>query len=106
MNGTVERVIRGVKDRIADGAIYRFWWYGMDPNDVGCMAPPWRDGGGYNCTSLFNDIFGEMRDEGYSTYPIGGTGEWNATVGNNSTKAYEKPELAKNYPPGTFGVTP
>lgn len=47
-----------------------------------------------------------MRDEGYATYPIGGTGVWNAAVGTNPSQAYETPATSKNYPPGSFGVTP
>jgi hypothetical protein len=105
-NDTVQRVLHGVQERIDAGEIYRFWYGWMDPDDVGHMAPPWMSYGGSNCTSLFNGIFGEMRDEGYPVAPIGGTGYWNSAVGMGSWEFYEKPNIDKNYPPGCFGVTP
>lgn len=102
INFTVERIKKGVIDRINDGTYYRFWYSYMDPNDVGCMSPPWRRSDlGYNCSSLPNDVLGEMGDEGYPVAPVGGTGYWNSAL-----VVWEKPNLAKNYPPGYFCVTP
>jgi hypothetical protein len=89
-------------DRINDGSIYRVWWATMDPDDVGRMAPPWRSDWGYNCTSLYNDILGEMVAEGWTKVaPVGGTGVWNSTI-----DIWESTVLAKNYPPGFFAVSP
>ena len=89
-NDTVQRILRGVQERIDAGEIYRFWYGYMDPDDVGHMASPWMSAGGSNCTSLFNGIFGEMRDEGYPVAPIGGTGYWNSAIGVGSWNFYEK----------------
>src|SRR5829696_1258644 len=105
-NDTVKRVMRGVRDRMSDGAIYSIWWPGSEWDDVQAMVAPWRSKWGYNCTALFNDIFGEMNDEGYDTSPIGGTGDFNAALGVGSGRYYEEPVIEKNYPPGTFGTTP
>lgn len=103
-SNTVDTILAKFGERI--GKPYRFWWNWMDPNDVGCMAPPWEDDIGYNCTSVYNSILGEMLDEGWSALsPIGGTGYWNAAVGGHNA-VYEQPNVSKNYPPGSFGVTP
>lgn len=74
----------------------------MDPDDVGRMAPPWRSDWGYNCTSVYNDILGEMLSEGWvDVAPIGGTGVWSSAL-----EIWEETNINKNYPPGYFGVSP
>lgn len=104
MDGTVKRVIKGAHDRFETP--YRFWHEGVDWYDVQALVPPWNSRPGYNCTSSFNDIFGEMRDEGYATYPHGGTTDYCSALGSDGTGNWERFKIQKNYPPGVFLVSP
>lgn len=98
----------GAKARM--GFPYRFFQEWVDWGDV--MATEKRDGtwrrSGYNCTSSYNSIFGEMGEEGYDTYPQGGTTNYAANIGSDPAhnKAWERFNINKNYPTGTFLVSP
>ena len=103
MNGTVKRVIKGASAR--SGRPYRFWHEGIVWEDVQAMVSPWNSRSGYNCSSSFNDTFGEMREEGYAIYPHGGTTDYCSALGSDGTGNWKRFKILKNYPPGVFGLT-
>ena len=100
MNGTVKRVIKGASAR--SGWPYRFWHEGVVWEDVQTMDSPWNSRSGYNCTSSFHDILVKIREEGYATYPHGGTTDYCWALGSDGTGNWERSKISKNYPPGVF----